>query len=197
MDRNLGAGTPRRVGTPRRLRRGVQKVADREPPDSAGEVQGPGELQDPRAVRGRQEPFAEISSVTEVVNACDAGTGGGTHFRLPLRAFGMQESRSVGSGSPLSPPRRSGAASPPLRGGHTMKPLEDASRSRSEADWIVGMNATRAYSVRFGRPWQRPLRRSCPDPDPQATRRARARNRELQAREVLYCPRPLQARCKR
>jgi DNA topoisomerase-3 len=31
-----------------------------------------------------------------------------------------------------------------------MKPLEDAARSRGEADWIVGMNATRAYSVRFG-----------------------------------------------
>src|SRR4028119_1021538 len=33
-----------------------------------------------------------------------------------------------------------------------MKPLEDAALSRGEADWIVGMNATRAYSVRFGRP---------------------------------------------
>src|ERR671921_2553164 len=31
-----------------------------------------------------------------------------------------------------------------------MKPLEDAARCRGEADWIVGMNATRAYSVRFG-----------------------------------------------
>jgi len=31
-----------------------------------------------------------------------------------------------------------------------MRPLEDAARSRGEADWIVGMNATRAYSVRFG-----------------------------------------------
>ena len=33
-----------------------------------------------------------------------------------------------------------------------MKPLEDAARSRGEADWIVGMNATRAYSTKFGRP---------------------------------------------
>src|SRR5918997_4168932 len=37
-----------------------------------------------------------------------------------------------------------------LRQGTAMKPLEDAARSRGEADWIVGMNATRAYSVRFG-----------------------------------------------
>ncbi|MDQ4106679.1 MAG: DNA topoisomerase, partial [Actinomycetota bacterium] len=45
---------------------------------------------------------------------------------------------------------REGFAS--LLDGRSMKPLEDAARSRSEADWIVGMNATRAYSVRFGRP---------------------------------------------
>src|SRR3712207_9580704 len=37
-----------------------------------------------------------------------------------------------------------------LRDGRSMKPLEDAARSRSEADWVVGMNATRAYSVKFG-----------------------------------------------
>ena len=30
-----------------------------------------------------------------------------------------------------------------------MKPLEAAARSRSEADWVVGMNATRAASVRL------------------------------------------------
>ena len=28
--------------------------------------------------------------------------------------------------------------------------LHDAARSRSEADWIVGLNATRAYTVRYG-----------------------------------------------
>ena len=39
-----------------------------------------------------------------------------------------------------------------MRDGSSMRPLEDAARSRSESDWIVGMNATRAYSVRFGRP---------------------------------------------
>src|ERR671932_629534 len=33
-----------------------------------------------------------------------------------------------------------------------MKPLEDAARSRGEADWIVGMNAARTYSTKFGLP---------------------------------------------
>jgi DNA topoisomerase-3 len=36
-----------------------------------------------------------------------------------------------------------------LRAGEEMKSLEDAARSRSEADWIVGMNATRAASIRL------------------------------------------------
>ena len=30
-----------------------------------------------------------------------------------------------------------------------MKTLEDAARSRSEADWLVGMNATRAATIRL------------------------------------------------
>jgi DNA topoisomerase III len=36
-----------------------------------------------------------------------------------------------------------------LREGEEMRSLEDAARSRSEADWIVGMNATRAATIRL------------------------------------------------
>ena len=36
-----------------------------------------------------------------------------------------------------------------LRPGEEMEPLEAAARSRSEADWLVGMNATRAATVRL------------------------------------------------
>jgi DNA topoisomerase-3 len=39
-----------------------------------------------------------------------------------------------------------------LRPGMQMQHLEDAARSRSEADWLVGMNATRAATIR-GRAW--------------------------------------------
>src|SRR5205085_11085294 len=39
-----------------------------------------------------------------------------------------------------------------LRPGEQMEPLERAARSRSEADWLVGMNATRAATIR-GRAW--------------------------------------------
>src|ERR671913_536708 len=36
-----------------------------------------------------------------------------------------------------------------LRDDEELKPLEAAARSRSEADWVVGMNATRAASIRL------------------------------------------------
>ena len=36
-----------------------------------------------------------------------------------------------------------------LRDGEELRSLEDAARSRSEADWIVGMNATRAATIRL------------------------------------------------
>jgi DNA topoisomerase III len=36
-----------------------------------------------------------------------------------------------------------------LRDGEEMRTLEAAARSRSEADWVVGMNATRAASIRL------------------------------------------------
>jgi len=39
-----------------------------------------------------------------------------------------------------------------LRPGDQLAPLEAAARSRSEADWLVGMNATRAATIR-GRAW--------------------------------------------
>src|SRR4051794_41448324 len=39
-----------------------------------------------------------------------------------------------------------------LRPGEQLAPLEAAARSRSEADWVVGMNATRAATIR-GRAW--------------------------------------------
>ena len=45
--------------------------------------------------------------------------------------------------------RRSERRSSTLRPGDDMEPLEAAARSRSEADWLVGMNATRAASIRL------------------------------------------------
>ncbi len=90
-------------------------------------------------------------SVTEVVNACDAGREGELIFAYLYGLSGCKKPVRRLWVSSLTPEAiQDGFAS--LRDGGSMKPLEDAARSRSEADWIVGMNATRAYSIRFGRP---------------------------------------------
>jgi DNA topoisomerase III len=91
------------------------------------------------------------SSVSEVVNACDAGREGELIFAY---LYGLSQCRKPVLRLWISSLTHEAilAGFNDLRDGLTMKPLEDAARSRGEADWIVGMNATRAYSVRFGRP---------------------------------------------
>src|ERR671915_781984 len=104
-----------------------------------------------------REQFAVVKnllrdpSVTEVVNACDAGREGELIFAYLYGLSGCKKPVSRLWISSLTPEAiRAGFDA--LRDGSSMRPLEDAARSRSESDWIVGMNATRAYSVRFGRP---------------------------------------------
>ena len=90
-------------------------------------------------------------AVTEVVNACDAGREGELIFAY---LYGLSRCRKPVLRLWISSLTREAILDgfSALREGRRMKPLEDAARSRGEADWVVGMNATRAYSVRFGRP---------------------------------------------
>ena len=102
-----------------------------------------------------REQFAVVKGLlrdplfTEVVNACDAGREGELIFAY---LYGLSQCKKPVLRlwiSSLTPEAiRAGFDS--LRDGASMRRLEDAARSRGEADWIVGMNATRAYSVRFG-----------------------------------------------
>jgi DNA topoisomerase-3 len=102
--------------------------------------------------------------VDRIVNACDSGREGELIF-----AYVMQTAMSDGGrrrrdgGSPVEKPvERLWISSmtkqaildgfQKLRPGDQMAPLEAAARSRSEADWLVGMNATRAATIR-GRAW--------------------------------------------
>ncbi len=108
-----------------------------------------------RVNRKTREQFAVVKGLlrdplfTEVVNACDAGREGELIFAHLYGLSGCKKPVLRLWISSLTPEAiRAGFAS--LRDGGSMKPLEDAARSRGEADWIVGMNATRAYSVRFG-----------------------------------------------
>jgi DNA topoisomerase-3 len=86
--------------------------------------------------------------VEVVVNACDAGREGELIFAyLYEKARGKKPVQRLWLSSMTSTAIRDGFGG--LRPGSEMKRLEQAARSRSEADWIVGMNATRAATIRL------------------------------------------------
>ncbi|MGH2864411.1 MAG: DNA topoisomerase 3, partial [Solirubrobacteraceae bacterium] len=86
--------------------------------------------------------------VEEVVNACDAGREGELIFAyLYEKAKAKKPVKRLWLNSMTSAAMKSALAS--LRPAEEFELLEQAARSRSEADWIVGMNATRAATIRL------------------------------------------------
>ncbi|WER45971.1 DNA topoisomerase III [Cupriavidus sp. WKF15] len=84
--------------------------------------------------------------VTGLINACDAGREGELIFRLiAQQAKAKQPIRRLWLQSMTPQAIRDGFAS--LRADEDMLPLADAARCRSEADWLVGINGTRAMTA--------------------------------------------------
>ena len=85
-----------------------------------------------------------------VVNACDAGREGELIFRYVYQyARSKLPVRRLWISSLTDEAIRRGFGG--LRPGREYEPLADAARCRSEADWLVGMNATRAMTLRSRR----------------------------------------------
>ena len=89
--------------------------------------------------------LAKRKDIDNIVNACDAGREGELIFRYimdigkiqkPVRRLWMQ---SMTNNAILE-------AWESLRTEEQMKPLTDAAKCRSESDWLVGLNATRAFT---------------------------------------------------
>jgi DNA topoisomerase-3 len=86
--------------------------------------------------------------IGEVVNACDAGREGELIFAyLYEKAKAKKPVRRLWLNSMTGAAMKEALAS--LRPSSEFALLEQAARSRSEADWIVGMNATRAATIRL------------------------------------------------
>src|SRR5437764_9124703 len=86
--------------------------------------------------------------VEAVVNACDAGREGELIFAyLYEKARSKKPVLRLWLNSMTSAAMKEALAA--LRPGEEFDRLEQAARSRSEADWIVGMNATRAATIRL------------------------------------------------
>jgi DNA topoisomerase III len=89
--------------------------------------------------------------VEQIVNACDAGREGELIFAYIYETAGTEKPvQRLWINSMTKQAIREGFEK--LRPGEQLLPLELAARSRSEADWLIGMNATRAATIR-GRAW--------------------------------------------
>ena len=87
--------------------------------------------------------------VERVVNACDAGREGELIFTHIFETADVDKPVDrLWINSMTKQAIRDGFER--LRPSDQAEPLRDAARSRSEADWLVGMNATRAATVRRG-----------------------------------------------
>ncbi len=94
---------------------------------------------------------AKRKDVTALVNACDAGREGELIFRLIEQYAGGAKG---GLGKPVSrlwlqsmTPQAIRDGFDHLRSDQQMQGLAAAARSRSEADWLVGINGTRAMTA--------------------------------------------------
>src|SRR6187399_3788226 len=93
---------------------------------------------------------AKRKDVTQLVNACDAGREGELIFRLIEQYAGGK----APLGKPVKrlwlqsmTPQAIRDGFDALRTEKQMQGLADAARSRSEADWLVGINGTRAMTA--------------------------------------------------
>jgi DNA topoisomerase III len=102
-------------------------------------------IPDSEARRKQVLKLAKRKDIDRIVNACDAGREGELIFRYimdigkiqkPAQRLWMQ---SMTNNAILE-------AWANLRSDEQMQPLADAAKCRSESDWLVGLNATRAFT---------------------------------------------------
>ena len=92
----------------------------------------------------------ERPDVTELVNACDAGREGELIFRLVYEAAGCSKPFSrLWISSMEDAAIREGFAD--LRPGADYEPLYQSALCRQKADWLIGINASRLFSVLYHR----------------------------------------------
>lgn len=90
--------------------------------------------------------------VTELINACDAGREGELIFRYIVQFAGIDKpTRRLWMQSMTDGAIKEAFSN--LRSDEEMRPLSDAAYCRSESDWLIGINSTRAmtaFNSKFG-----------------------------------------------
>lgn len=104
--------------------------------------------------KGRLNALVKLirrKDVTALINACDAGREGELIFRLIVQYAGTAKAAITKPVTRLwlqsMTPQAIRDGFDKLRSDAQMLPLADAARCRSEADWLVGINGTRAMTA--------------------------------------------------
>jgi DNA topoisomerase III len=109
------------------------------------------ELQPADKMSGRVNVLRKLirdKDVSDIINACDAGREGELIFRYIIQYAGTKKPvKRLWLQSMTPEAIRDGFAR--LRSDTDLQPLASAARSRNEADWLVGINATRAFTLRL------------------------------------------------
>ena len=109
------------------------------------------ELEPAEKMSGRVSVLRKLirdKNVSDIINACDAGREGELIFRYIMQyARAKKPIKRLWLQSMMPEAIRDGFAR--LRSDAEMEPLASAARSRNEADWLVGINATRAFTLRL------------------------------------------------
>lgn len=129
------------------------------PSDNGGFQKNSRRKKDPDESATNEEPEllgiikreARRKEITTIVNACDAGREGELIFTYIMKYLGIKKSTERLWLQSMTPAAiREGFSN--LLSGNAKAGLADAAICRSEADWLVGINATRAFTIRlFGR----------------------------------------------
>src|SRR5438477_2415466 len=107
------------------------------------------ELEPAEKMSGRVSVLRKLTrdkNVSEIINACDAGREGELIFRYIVQYAGTKKPiRRLWLQSMTPEAIRDGFTR--LRNDEAMRPLADAAVCRSESDWLVGINGTRAMTA--------------------------------------------------
>ena len=103
---------------------------------------------DKRAQFATLKDLMHREDVSEVVNACDAGREGELIFRFVYEVEGCKKPmRRLWISSMETGAIRNGFDN--LKNGQDYDPLYSSALCRAKADWIIGINATRLFSVLY------------------------------------------------
>ena len=95
--------------------------------------------------------LAQRADITRLINACDAAREGELIFREIVAYLGLRlPIERVWLQSMTHEAIRASFAR--LKPGEQLRGLAEAAACRAKSDWLIGMNATRAFSKRFARP---------------------------------------------